>query len=229
MPARSVYPLSDHVFAIDERLKMAPGLMLSIRTTVLRDSDGSLTLVSPVQGVDTWGPQVAQLGRVARIVAPNAYHHLFALPALAFFPEAQLVASAPLRRKRKDFPPQTQWLQGPGPVDLTPELQLHRVDGMRSEEWVLLHRPSRTLVVTDLMFHDLNPDFAMGLISRLTGTHKKLAVSRIFLRDRTDRGAYAASVAAIAELDFDALVVAHGEPIPAGAKPLVHQALHRSV
>ena len=159
--------LTEQVWSLDATLKMAPGVVLPIRATVLRDADGSVTVISPVEGVDAWAPEVEALGPVRRVVAPSGLHHLFALPAARRFADAELWAAAPLRDKRKDLPPTTRWLAGPGPVRLSDDLEGHLVAGMPNlDEWVWLHAPSRTLVVTDLLFHLLDPGWGLGHADR---------------------------------------------------------------
>jgi hypothetical protein len=207
-------------------LALAPGMVLPIRMTILRDRDGGLTLVSPVDGVAQWGPLVSALGPVRRIVAPSGLHHLFALQALAQFGGAELWASAALRDKRKDFPAATRWLEGDGVVQLTADLVLLPVAGMPDvQEWLLFHRPSATLVVTDLLFHLLEPSFLFGLMLRLFGTYKRLAVSRLFLRACRDRDALARSLQAVVALPVERLVMAHGEPLLSNAAEPTREAL----
>jgi hypothetical protein len=197
--------------------------------TALRDGDGRLVVYSPVQGAADWGAALEAHGEVGAIVAPNAFHHLFALDACARFPQARLVASAGLRAKRPDFPSSTTWLEGDAPVELGKGVVAHPVRGMPGcQEWVLLHEPSGTLVVADLVFHLLEPGFVLGLVTRLFGTYQRLAVSRLFVRARVDRDAFAASLAAIEKLAFDRLVVAHGTPILEGARVRVAEAFARS-
>lgn len=218
--------VDDHLCWVESSLKLMPGVDLPIRATALRDTDGSVTLISPVADTAAWWPQLTAWGPVRRVVAPNGFHHLHLLPALAALPEAELWASAPLRTKRSDLPTATHWLEGPGPIALTPELTGYFVNGMPDfQEWVWLHAPSRTLVVTDLVFHILQPGFALGLVTRMTGTYRKLAVSRLFVKARKDREAFRASLDLIAGLPFDRLVMAHGEPVLSGAQPLLAQAL----
>jgi hypothetical protein len=217
------------VWSLTSSLALLPGVELPLRTTMLQDRDGGVVIVSPIADADRWGTEVEALGPVRTVIAPNGFHHLFALPAHARFPEASLVASGALRRKRPDFPESTTWLQGNAPVEVAPGIVAHPVLGMPPvQEWVFLHEASRTLVVTDLLFHVLEPGFALGLFQRAFGTYKKLGVSRLFTRGRTDRDAYDRSLAAIAALPFDRLVVAHGEPILEGAHARAAAALRDS-
>ena len=209
-----------------DSLAMMPGIALPLATTVLRDADGGLSLISPVSGIETWGPAVDALGPVRTVIAPNGFHHLFAKAAWERYGAASLVASAALQKKRPDFPATTRWLEGDARIDVAPGIAAFPVLGMKPvQEWVFLHEASRTLVVTDLLFHVLAPSFGLGLVQRAFGTYKKLAVSKLFVGARKDRDAYDRSLRVLQGLDFDRLVVAHGEPILAGAKPRVVDAL----
>lgn len=194
------------VWTLQGVLKMAPGLALPIRSTVLADRSGGIVVISPIDGVASWGPEVAALGPVQAVIAPSGLHHLFALPALQHFAGASCIASAALQAKRPDFPSTTQWLAGESPVTVAPGIVAYPVLGMpTTQEWVFLHEPSGTLVVTDLLFHVLQPGFGLGVVQWLTGTYKKLGVSKLFTSGRKDRAAYDRSLAAIAALPFDRL------------------------
>jgi hypothetical protein len=215
-----------HVWSVPGELALMPGVSLPLRSTVLRDTEGGLVVVSPVAGIETWGREIDNLGPVRAVVAPNGFHHLFARAAWERYPQATLWASGALRRKRPDFPSTTRWLEGEAPRMIAPGIVAHPVLGMAPvQEWVLLHEGSRTLVVTDLLFNLLEPSFGLGLFQRLVGTYKKLAVSRLFVRARRDRAAYDRSVKAIAALPFDRLVMAHGDPVLSGAKLRAAEAL----
>jgi hypothetical protein len=209
------------VRGLDSSLSMM-GMALPLRMTSLRDRDGNIVLVSPVRDAASWADEARSEGPVRCVVAPSGLHHLFALEAVAQFPEARLVASSALREKRPDFPSKTEWLEGEGPVPIAPGILALQVLGMpKVGEWVFLHEDSKTLVVTDLLFHLLEPGFLLGLATRMFGTYRRLAVSRLFTSGRTERAPYDRSLKAIEALDFDRLVMAHGTPILEGARARV--------
>ncbi len=96
------------------------------------------------------------------------------------------------------------------------------VDGTRVFEIVFLHRPSRTLIVTDLLFHVVAaPSWKTRLLFRMAGVLGKLTTSRALRLLTTDRTALRASLAHILTRDFDRLVMAHGDIIDTGAKSRV--------
>jgi hypothetical protein len=97
-------------------------------------------------------------------------------------------------------------------------------------ETVFFHRASRSLIVTDLLF---NIRAGRGVVTRtvlrLTGTHGRLAQSRIWRFVTSDRAAFAESGRRVVALAPARLIVAHGDvidPLPPGA---LGQALARMV
>lgn len=214
-----MHDLGDGVFTWSGALRILPGTELPLCATALQATNGDVVLISPVDGIGEWGPQLESVGPVRHIVAPSGLHHLYAKPAWERYPVATLWASAALRPKRQDFPESTRWLTGADPVEVAPGITAYPVLGMPAvQEWVFLHQASRTLVVTDLVFHVLHPGFVLGLFQRAFGTYRKLAISRLFTSARKDRAAYNASLATIAALPFDRLVMAHGEPVLTDAR-----------
>jgi hypothetical protein len=93
-------------------------------------------------------------------------------------------------------------------------------------ETVVIHRPSRSLVVADLMFHLLEPKgFVSNLAFAMMGVRNKLAQSRAWRMATKDRDAAQASVERLLAHDFDRLVPTHGDVIDTGAHARVTDAL----
>src|SRR4029434_6688512 len=79
------------------------GMPLTATMTVLRLSDGSLLVHSPVALTPERRAAIEALGPVAHLYAPNLYHHLEIGAWASAFPTARLHAPAGLRRKRPDL------------------------------------------------------------------------------------------------------------------------------
>ena len=87
-------------------------------------------------------------------------------------------------------------------------------------ERVFFHRPSKTLIVADLLFN-LPPEvgkWTLGFMRAMAGMRGYPGMSRLFRLCIKDRSAFVASMREIAALDFERIVVAHGEPIVDDAK-----------
>ncbi|HEY2743445.1 MAG TPA: hypothetical protein VGL86_02440, partial [Polyangia bacterium] len=158
---------------------------------------------------------VEALGRVAHVYAPSTFHH-------RWVGEARLHAPAAPAEKRRELRVDRTLGAAPEPAFAGVVDELH-VDGFRLDETVLVHRPSRTLVVADLVHHVGRPEGAWTrLYARTMGSYDRVALSRMLRWIAfSDRAAARKSVDAVLAQPFERLVVAHGAPLPAGA----HKAL----
>src|SRR3954454_4699154 len=75
------------------------GMRLTSTMVVLRLSDGTLLLYSPVLPTPELRGAVEALGRVAHLYAPDLFHHRWLGDWAAAFPSARVHAPRGLRRK----------------------------------------------------------------------------------------------------------------------------------
>jgi len=152
-------------------------------------------------------------------------HHLFVGDALARFPDARLHLVPGLAKKRPDLPAHAELSEAPIDDALT---QL-RLDGMPGlSEVALLHRPSRTLVLCDLFFHFVqSPSWLTRSYLKLSGAWGGLGQTLVQRSLVKDRAALRRSYERLLELDFDRLVVSHGQVLEAGAKEALRAAISR--
>ena len=218
-------PLADGVWLVDRQLRLPPGLLLPYRMTVIRLADSRLLLHSPVKLDETVRRQVLELGAVAAVVAPNSFHYLFASEYAAAFPEAHLYLAPDLPRRIAGCPPGTI-LTDDLRAEWSSELG-HRVFGpvRNFTEVVFHHRPTSTLILTDLAFNMVTID---GLVQR--ALWRASGVPARFGPSRTARWTLLSDRAAGAELekilawDFDRIVVTHGEPVARDGKAVFVEA-----
>ena len=221
--------IADDVWGVSGAARMPGGVVFPLRMTVIRLPDGGLWLHSPVAIDDATAREIEALGPVRHLVAPSLLHDLHSGAAKARWPEARLHAPAALRARRPDLPIDEDLSDGRSWGDAVVALAIRGAPKL--DEFEFLHRPSRTLLVTDLVFHVLAPvTFATKLVLCGAGCHGRLGSSRawrwVFAQDRA---AVAASVERILALDFDRLVPAHGEVIPRGAAPALRHALSQAL
>lgn len=215
--------IHDDVLLLQSKIKM-PFVQLSVTTTALRTSRG-VVLISPGNNIRDYERQLEDFGRVTDIVAPNLLHHVSIHKARETFPQATLWAVEGLKAKRSDVPWDKVVTHDSWSYD--DEIQMLTVDGIPScNEAVFFHRASKTLVVTDLFFNIAKPKgLGSWIIFHLFGTYKKFAVSSFYMRFIKDHAAFKNSVRKISELDFDKIVVAHGDAVTTGARGLFDHAL----
>ncbi len=193
------------------------GLEVGTRMTVL-ELEAGLLVHSPI-GVDP--SAVAPLGSLRWVLAPNLLHHLYVGPWIEAGAEAW--AAPGLAEKRRDLRftgtvTDSQPLFGDD-VALFPLRRLPMTN-----EVVVLHRPSRTLIVTDLVFNftETAPWWTRTVMAGLLGYPG--CRTTVLERWGTHRAVGREEVATLLEQDFDRLIMAHGEPIERGGKNALQRA-----
>ena len=195
------------------------GLEVGARMTVVRLPDSTLMLHSPIAADPDLVREVKALGSVAYIVAPNLFHHLFAGEWQRACPEAQLYVASGLEVKRADLAiagvltdePEAGWS---GVVDQVV------VGGFPfANEVAFFHRPSATLILTDLAFNigPSSPRLTRAAF-RLGGSYGRLSPTLLERILTKDRAAFRHSLERILAWPFDRVVVAHGEVSEKGGR-----------
>jgi hypothetical protein len=208
-------PIASGLWTIERRLRFPPGLELAGKMTVVRLHDGALVLISPVALDDATHAQIAALGSVAAVIAPNSFHYLFVSAYAAAFPGCRTFLAPGLRERVPTCPAGTVLGDDVRP-DWFAELE-HRVFGpvRGGAEIVFLHRPSATLILTDLAMNVITIESALQRWAwRASGILPRFGPSRsarlTFLRDPAAARPY---LEAILGWEFTRIVVAHGDPI----------------
>jgi hypothetical protein len=188
------------------------GLEVGARMTVVRLRDSKLLLHSPIAAAADLVREVKGLGPVAYIVAPNRFHHLFVGEWQQACPDASIYVAPGLESKRSDLSiagvlgdePEPGWK---GVVDQV------LIRGFPfANEVAFFHRPSATLIATDLAFN-IGPSSPplTRLAIRLGGGYGCLSptlLERFLIRDRS---AFRHSLERILEWPFERVIVAHGD------------------
>lgn len=172
---------------------------IPVRMTVIRLRDGALAVHSPAPLDAELRAELDALGRVAYLVVPAA-HGKFAKGAAAAYPGAQVLEAEH------------------APDAWAGEVETHLVAGFRLREVVLLHRPSRTLVITDLAFniHRSEHRFAR-VFFRANGMWQHFGPSRLIRRLAvSSRKEMRRSLEEILKWDFERILPGHGEVVEHG-------------
>ena len=126
---------------------------------VIRLSNGSLFVWSPVALSDSLSASVTALGPVRHLVAPNALHHLFLGEWKSAYPAARLYASPGLRRKREDLSFDAELSDAPEPQWAVDIDQVVLRGSFALTEVVFYHRGARTA-----LFADPDSEFSTRLV-----------------------------------------------------------------
>jgi hypothetical protein len=197
--------------------------------TVVRRSDGGLVLHSPCRPSQTLTADIAALGPVAHVVAPNWFHDLYLAGYRSLYPKATFWAPVRLRR-------------GLGPTVID-----HVLDGTARPPWfadmphltlsglltfdesIFFHAPSRTLIVADLLMNLSASVEAPGLTRfayRFSGIQGKLMLPPYVRWFGVGLGGTLRGAARqIQAWNPERLIVGHGAPIGQGAMARLHPVL----
>jgi len=212
-------PIGPEIWIADGAVVTAfAGFHYATRMAVVRLPDGGLLIWSPVHLTADLRDQVGELGLVRHILAPNSLHHLFLTEWPAAFPGTRAHGAPGLSAKRGDiaFASELGDKALPDWADVIDQVVVR--GNLITDEVVFLHRPSRTVLVTDLI-QQMPPSWFRGwrgVVARLdliTGPQPE--VPRKFRVAFVNRSAARRSVAHILSWPTQQIVMAHGTPIRA--------------
>ena len=209
------------------------GTQLCSTMTVIQLRPGEVLLHSPIPVSDALRAEVTAHGEVTHLFAPNTFHAMSLGAWQAAFPEAKVHAPEGLLKKR----PGLRIDRYHGPSAAEPELAFSdideiRIEGFRLEETAIIHRPTGTLVVADLVHNIGEPTHPWTkMYCRMMGFYGQVALSRAirwsaFKNRKTARR----SIDAILDRPLERIVVGHGAPVTDNASESLRTAfawLHR--
>ncbi|MGH6852632.1 MAG: DUF4336 domain-containing protein, partial [Methylocella sp.] len=121
------------------------------RMTLVQLQDGGLWVHSPTSLTAVLAERVLELGPVRSLIAPNTLHYWWVPDWKTRFPDAVVYAAPGLERSAKRPLPIDQVLGNAPPAVWAGIIDQAVVRGDMLTEVVFFHRPSRTLVLTDLI------------------------------------------------------------------------------
>lgn len=154
-PLDTAKPVAQDVWIVDSGPLMAMKVMpLPVRMTVIRAEDGGLLLHSPTRFTQPLFRELTEIGPIRHLVAPNIAHWTMLADWQKAVPDAVTWAAPGLRErsqvKRSDLRFDRDldgggqgWPEALEQVDVPGRGGFHEV--------CLFHRPTRTLVMTDLI------------------------------------------------------------------------------
>src|SRR5688572_26016297 len=221
----SLVPFAPDLWELNAPLAIA-GVHLGHRMTVARLPDGTCWVHSPVEFTSELATELARHGALAHVIAPSGMHDTYLEQWRVAYPNARFHAAPGLGTSRPDLRFTDTLGDMPDPT-WAGIFDQHVLQGMpRINEVVFLHRPSRTLVLTDLVFN-LGPDmpFLSRVLLKLNGCDCRFAASRLMKSTIKDRAALRRSLDHVLTWDFDAILLSHGSNVRRGAKAMLRDAL----
>ena len=195
--------VAEGVWIVDSGPLRVMGMPLPVRMTVIRLANGDLWLHSPTRYSDGLRREMEQCGRIRHLVAPNVAHWSFLQDWQRACPDAATWAAPGLRERaqvKKAGLRLDHDLGDMPPADWADEIAQAVVPGGAGfREVDFFHKPTRTLVLTDLVVN-LEAEKLSGLMrpaARLVGVlapdGKAPVYLRLLLRLRRREAATAAS------------------------------------
>ncbi len=219
----------ENIWTIDGPPVRDMGVVFTTRMVVVKLSTGSLWVDSPVALAPEALKRITDLGPVQYILAATP-RHVWRLAAWReLFPEAELWAPRP-----------TPFTLKKGNLPLTGVLGDEPPEGWRSdfdqlafkgnpliEEVLFLHKPSRTVILDDLI--QIHPKTSRNLIRNalisMGGVAAPYGGVPLDIRlSFIHRAQARRSLEKLLSWDFDKLIIAHGPCIERNAKPFVERA-----
>lgn len=155
-PLNALKSIAPDVWIVDGpeiRMTYVAGLAIPFptRMTIVRLPDGALWLHSPTALDESLARQTASLGPIAFIVAPNTLHYWYAPDWAERFPQAHFFYAPGLETKAKRALPAGEKLGETPPPEWAATIDQTCIVGGLLNELAFFHRPSRTLILTDLI------------------------------------------------------------------------------
>ena len=205
------------------------GFPYPTRMAVVRLSDASTWVWSPVALTDELFDSVQAVGPVRHIVSPNKIHHLFLAEWAERWPEARVYASPGLAKRRPDLRFDAELGDEPDPAWVADIDQVIFRGSLAMEEVVFFHRGSRTAIICDLIHR--HPETTTtgwkGWLMRLdslVGEHG--STPREWRASFLRRGKARAARDKLLNWQAEQLLIAHGDCAKTGATQIIDRALN---
>lgn len=208
----------------DQALRFV-GLEVGARMTLVRLPGSRLLVHSPIAWSRSLAEEVERLGSPAYLVAPNRFHHLYAQEWRSAYPTARLHVAPGLERRRPDLTVDHVLAESPLP-EWSDVLDQVLVAGFPlANEVVFFHKPSRTLIASDLVFNiGAESPPLTRLAFRLMGAYGRPSstlLERFLIRDRV---AFRGSIERILTWPIAQMIVAHGSIVREGGHTALAEA-----
>ncbi len=207
---------------VESRLKM-PLMELPVRSVLVETKGAGAVFFSPGSKISQ--TQFDELGHVTDLVAPNFFHCGGIKKSAARFRDAKKWGPPGVTAARPDIAWSAELTEETWSYQ--DELPLIFLEGApKLNEVVFVHRPSKSLIVSDLCFNLVDSEgIGAWLILTLFGTYRKFGVSRLLAQVVRDRGLFEKSLQKLLSYDFDNIIVSHGHNVMGNGKALLQRAL----
>jgi Domain of unknown function (DUF4336) len=209
--------VAESIWIVDSGPLRVLGAPLPVRMTVIRLANGDLWLHSPTRYDENLRRELEKHGRIRHLVAPDIAHWTFLQEWQQRCPDAATWAAPGLRDRaqvKKSGVRLDRDLGDAPPPEWAGDMKQTVVPGAGFAEVAFFHKPSRTLVLTDIV-QNLEPEklpTLMRQMARLNGVLAPDGKPPIYLRLalRVKRQAAAAAVRRMLAWNPERVIFSHG-------------------
>ncbi|MFN3352594.1 MAG: DUF4336 domain-containing protein [Brevundimonas sp.] len=203
------------------------GFRYPTRMVVIRLTDGALYVWSPIALSAALSREIEALGPVRFLIAPNTLHDRFLGDWKLAYPAARIYAAPGLRQRRDDLGAPVELGETP-PPEWSADIDQAPIRGnLITTEVLFFHRPSATLLVTDLIQH-FSPTWFTGWrawVARLDlMSAPEPEVPRKFRVAFVDRPAARRGLDRVLQWPIERVVMAHAHPVASDGHAFVQRA-----
>jgi hypothetical protein len=216
-------PLAENLWLLPYPLKML-GADLRRNVTLIRLRSGKIVIHSTAPFTPAEVAAIRALGEPGWLLDGFLRHDTFAKEGREAFPGLPFLApegfSAVVGFPTKPITP--------APAEWDGELLALEIRGMpEARDTAMLHLPSQTLILTELLFNfgSDEPLWTELLLRVAVGGEHHPGLSRPFKAGVKDEAAFRSSIATILSWDFDRVIVGHGDVIEHDGKAKLRAAL----
>jgi len=214
------------IWIADGEIVSVLGFCYPTRCAVIRLDGDSLLIWSPVTLTPKLQSDIARLGKITHIIAPNDFHHLFIAPWQAAFPEAQLYGTKRLHEKRSDLvfagilgeTPDPAWAKQIDQIVIRHKLLT---------EVVFFHKASCTVIFTDLI-QQFDDDWHTGLRKTIAKLDLMVgaapSVPRKFRFSFGNKPQARDVINRILQWPIERVLLAHGRPVTSDGNAIIARA-----
>lgn len=174
-PLNTLKPIADNIWVVDGPSIRFYGAAFSTRMTVVRLQNGDIWLHSPTKICDSLKDEIAALGPVRHLIAPNWIHYAYIREWQTAFRTARAYAAPGVQARAKKHGMHIRFnenLTQTAPEPWAGQIKQMVVEGSKiHREAVFFHTASRTLILTDLIenFEPENLSWIMRILTRWGG------------------------------------------------------------
>ncbi|QDP01250.1 DUF4336 domain-containing protein [Thalassotalea sp. PS06] len=193
------------------------GTTLQTRMAVIKTDDNQLLIYSPIFITDAIKQSLADMGKVSWIIAPNKIHNQAVADYIAEYPDALIYGAPGLKERCPDLKVD-HVLQGYQANFLDKDIDMITTAGnCFFSEILLLHKPSKTLIVADFIENMTKSTSSMLWFFKLFGVREKPMSSPEFRLYTNDAQKAQEALEIVDSWDFQQIFLCHGELITENA------------